>query len=226
MAKGRTQKTQQTVKGQGQGWQNRIVGTGTEAPDQLLANPKNWRVHPAAQQEGLEEVLDRVGWVQNVVVNRRTGFMVDGHLRVTLAMRRGEPEVPVVYVDLSPQEEDVILASLDPLAMLARPDQTKLEELIGSVAQGDPMTAEILKRIAQDAKALPYETEDVQAHWEGMPEFQQDDQGAFRKVIVNFKTEEDVAAFFRLIGQNDTGKTRSIWYPQEARADLKALGYK
>ena len=227
MAKGGTEKTKQTVKGETpKPWQNRIVGTGTEAPDQLLANPRNWRIHPQAQQEGLDAVLDRVGWVQNVVVNRRTGFMVDGHLRVTLAMRREEPEVPVVYVDLSPEEEDMILASLDPIAMLARPDQTKLEELIGSVAEGDPMTAEILKRIAQDAKALPYETEDVQAHWQGMPEFEQEDQGAFRKVTVNFKTEEDVAAFFRLIGQNDTGKTRSIWYPQEARADLKALGYK
>jgi len=27
-------------------WRNRIVGTGEEAPDQLLANPQNWRTHP------------------------------------------------------------------------------------------------------------------------------------------------------------------------------------
>ncbi len=25
-------------------WQNRIVGYGEEAPDQLMANPDNWRV--------------------------------------------------------------------------------------------------------------------------------------------------------------------------------------
>ena len=32
-------------------WRNRIVGHGEEAPDQLLANPKNWRIHPKAQQD-------------------------------------------------------------------------------------------------------------------------------------------------------------------------------
>ena len=31
-------------------WKNRIDGHGEEAPDQLLANPKNWRLHPAQQQ--------------------------------------------------------------------------------------------------------------------------------------------------------------------------------
>jgi len=32
---------------------NRITGTGEEAPDQLLANPANWRIHPKAQQDAL-----------------------------------------------------------------------------------------------------------------------------------------------------------------------------
>ncbi len=27
-------------------WRNRITGSGEEAPDQLLANPANWRIHP------------------------------------------------------------------------------------------------------------------------------------------------------------------------------------
>lgn len=219
-------KKSQEQKTQPQGWQNRIVGTGTEAPDQLLANPKNWRIHPKAQQDGLESILDRVGWVQNVVVNRRTGFMVDGHLRVTLAMRRNEPEVPVVYVDLTPDEEDVVLASLDPLAMIARSDQTKLLELISGVSEADPGCFEILKQIAQDANALPHESEDSEQHWQGMPEFDQEDKGAFRKVIVNFKNEDDASSFFHAIGQNDTGKTKSIWYPKEGRADLKSMGYK
>ena len=31
-------------------WRNRIVGEGVEAPDQLLANPQNWRTHPKFQQ--------------------------------------------------------------------------------------------------------------------------------------------------------------------------------
>ncbi len=29
-------------------WRSRIVGSGEEAPDQLLANPANWRIHSKA----------------------------------------------------------------------------------------------------------------------------------------------------------------------------------
>jgi hypothetical protein len=39
--------------------------------------------------------------VQSVVVNQRSGFVIDGHLRVTLAIRSGQAMVPVTYVDLS-----------------------------------------------------------------------------------------------------------------------------
>ena len=164
MAKGGTAKTKQNVKDETpKSWQNRIIGTGTEAPDQLLANPRNWRIHPQAQQEGLEAVLDRVGWVQNVVVNRRTGFMVDGHLRVTLAMRREEPEVPVVYVDLSPEEEDLILATFDPISSLAGTDRAQLTSLLSSVdPHGDAAMAELLARISGDNPVPDFRPADEQ----------------------------------------------------------------
>ena len=99
-------------------WRNRITGSGEEAPDQLLANPANWRIHPN-QQDALAGALDAVGWVQQVLVNRRTGFVVDGHARVALAISRGEPSVPVLYVDLSPDEEALVLATLDPIGAMA-----------------------------------------------------------------------------------------------------------
>ena len=74
-------------------WRNRITGSGEEAPDQLLANPANWRIHPKAQQDAIAGALDQVGWVQQVLVNRRTGFVVDGHARVAIALSRGERAV-------------------------------------------------------------------------------------------------------------------------------------
>jgi hypothetical protein len=47
-------------------WRNRIVGTGEEAPDQLVANPANWRTHPGPQRDALRGSLSTVGWVQQV----------------------------------------------------------------------------------------------------------------------------------------------------------------
>jgi hypothetical protein len=44
-------------------WRSRIVGSGTEDPTQLLANPRNWRTHPAIQRDALRGSLDTVGWV-------------------------------------------------------------------------------------------------------------------------------------------------------------------
>lgn len=111
-------------------WQNRIVGEGVEEAGQLLANPANWRIHPSAQRDALRSVLGEVGWVQRVIVNRVTGHVVDGHLRVEEALARGEAEpVPVVYVELTPDEEAAVLATLDPIAALAATDHAKLSAL-------------------------------------------------------------------------------------------------
>ena len=99
-------------------WQNRIVGEDMVDADQLLANPTNWRIHPKHQQEALAGVLDNVGWVQRVIVNQRSGHVIDGHLRASLAISRGE-QVPVIYVDVDEDEERLILATLDPLAGMA-----------------------------------------------------------------------------------------------------------
>ena len=66
-------------------WRNRIIGHGEEPPDQLLANPRNFRIHPKGQQDALAAVLDRVGWVQDVIVNQRTGHVIDGHARIAIA---------------------------------------------------------------------------------------------------------------------------------------------
>jgi hypothetical protein len=52
---------------------NRIVGSGTLAPEKLLANPLNWRGHPRRQEEAVEGALEEVGWVQDVIVNRLPG---------------------------------------------------------------------------------------------------------------------------------------------------------
>lgn len=133
------------------GWKNRIVGTGAEEPDQLLANPKNWRIHPITQQEAVEAALDQVGWVQQVIVNKTTGHLIDGHLRVALAISREEAEIPVSYVELSKEEEALVLATLDPLAGLAATDSEKLAELIAETdAEGTGLEG-LLEDLAKSA---------------------------------------------------------------------------
>ena len=48
---------------------NNIAGEGLEAPDNLLANPFNYRKHPKWQRDALLSQMKAVGWIQRVIVN-------------------------------------------------------------------------------------------------------------------------------------------------------------
>tara|TARA_Y100000401_G_C8323129_1_gene226612 strand:+ start:1812 stop:2468 length:657 start_codon:yes stop_codon:yes gene_type:complete len=126
-------------------WQNRIVGTGSEDPTQLLGNPLNWRIHPRHQQEAMTGVLDEIGWVQNIIVNQRTSRVIDGHMRVEVAITEGASEVPVVYVDLSDEEERTILATYDPIAAMAVSDSEKMSELLADIRANSVGVQELLE---------------------------------------------------------------------------------
>tara|TARA_R110000787_G_scaffold116273_1_gene226412 strand:- start:1007 stop:1237 length:231 start_codon:yes stop_codon:yes gene_type:complete len=49
--------------------------------------------------------------------------------------------------------------------------------------------------------------------WGGMPEFQQDKQEPYAKIIFRFENEEDLQEFAQMIGQKLTPKTKSSWHP-------------
>ena len=93
-------------------------------------------------------MLGQVGWVQQVLVNRRTGHVVDGHLRVALAIKQLAPTVPVLYIDLEPEEEALVLASLDPLAAMAGTDDEKLRALLAEVSIGSEAPTAMLAELA------------------------------------------------------------------------------
>jgi DNA modification methylase len=118
-------------------WRNRIVGHAEVPPGELIANPRNWRAHPAEQQRALSGALAEVGWVAEVLVNRTTSHVVDGHLRIELALSRDEPAIPVTYVELTETEERLVLASLDPIGAMADADALALESLLADLEPAD-----------------------------------------------------------------------------------------
>ena len=133
---------------------NRIVGIGAEDPEQLLANPGNFRAHPNRQREALIAVLDEIGFVAPVIVNRTTGHLVDGHLRVELALSRDEKAIPVSYVELSEDEERLVLATYDSVGDLAFADKDRLRELLESVSSKEAAVQQLLSSVATEAGIL------------------------------------------------------------------------
>lgn len=133
--------------------QNRITGHGDEAPDQLLANPLNFRRHPSHQMDALRGSIRELGWVKTVLVNKRTGYVIDGHARVEEAVRQKLATVPVTYVDLSPEEERLALAVLDPITEIAIRDQDALSALLADVTAEDAGLQAFLATLGQEPEA-------------------------------------------------------------------------
>jgi len=99
----------------------------------LLPNPKNWRRHPKAQADALRGVLAEIGYADALLARELPDGklqLVDGHLR---AETTPDSEVPVLVLDLTAEEADKVLATLDPLASLAELDTSALKSLMDSV---------------------------------------------------------------------------------------------
>ena len=135
-------------------WRNRIIGYAEVTPDELEANPGNPRDHGDRQRTAMSAVLDDVGFVAPIVVNKRTMRIIDGHMRTDLVDERGGT-IPVVYVDLTDTEEAEILAVLDPIGAMAtyNPDATaaliaglsttvNLDDVLGQLGAGATEPAE------------------------------------------------------------------------------------
>jgi hypothetical protein len=128
-------------------WESRIIGHGEMDPHELIPNPKNWRTHPKLQEKALEGALEDIGWIQDVIVNERTGKLLDGHLRVELAKKRGEHKIPVVMVDLSEEEEALALLTLDPISAMAEADKKQLSSLLEKTTSDNAAIQNLIKSL-------------------------------------------------------------------------------
>jgi hypothetical protein len=59
--------------------------------------------------------------------------------------------------------------------------------------------------------------------WKGMPEFEQPDETAFQRIVINFPDQQAVNDFAKLVGQQITGKTRYVWFPQQEEVSTKDM---
>lgn len=58
---------------------------------------------------------------------------------------------------------------------------------------------------------------DWEKEWREMPEFIQEKQQPYAKIVVRFANDKDLQEFAGLIGQRLNAKTKSIWHPKLVR---------
>jgi len=123
---------------------DRIKGLRRVRAADLKPHPRNWRTHPAEQQNALRGILAEVGFVDALIARELpdgTFELIDGHLRAETA---ADAKVPVLIVDVTAEEAEKILTTLDPLAAMAGRNSQALTELLGSVSTDDPGLRELI----------------------------------------------------------------------------------
>ena len=119
---------------------------------ELIDNPKNWRDHPQQQRDAMVGILEEVGIVDAVkAFETADGLMLfDGHLRKDIA---ADELVPVLVVDLSPEEADVVLASFDRLSKLAQSNDQQLQSLLAEIEPQNEQLRSMLDQLNNDSLA-------------------------------------------------------------------------
>jgi len=111
--------------------QDRIKELRRVPASQLIPHPLNYRKHPARQKQLLSQLFGEIGYADALLAYETPQGLqlIDGHLR---AETTPDQEVPVLVLDVTEQEANKLLLTLDPLASLAETDAGLLGELLKS----------------------------------------------------------------------------------------------
>jgi DNA modification methylase len=125
----------------------------------LRPNPKNWREHPETQRAALQGVLSEIGYADALIARLLPDGsleLIDGHLR---AETTPDLMVPVLVTDLSEEESDKLLASLDPLAAMAEMNKGKLSSLIAGIETESDALKAMFDDLLGIAQPIPHDDE-------------------------------------------------------------------
>jgi len=200
----------------------------------LTPDPANARLHNPRNIGMITDSLQKVGAARSIVIDE-DNVILAGHGVVEAAAEAGIENVQ--YVDADGETIIAVrrtgLTDEQKVALSLADNRTSEladwnpEQLLAHIDAGVDLSAmwrddELAELLGEGTKAGDIDPMD---EWQGMPEFEQEDQTAFQSIHVHFKNQEDVDTFAELIGQSLTEKTRSLWYPEAEKTDMKSELY-
>jgi hypothetical protein len=184
----------------------------------LHVDPGNVRRHPSRNMAAIKASLARFGQVKPIVIDANNVVRA-GNGTLEAARELGWATIKCVRSGLS--GTDLVGYSLadNRSAELAEWDDDALSRTLRALQDEDFDLGSVGFTDAEVDALFGVEggeeVDDPQGEWKGMPEFEHEDLTAVQSIHVHFKSREDVLDFARLVGQEITDKTRSIWIPPQ-----------
>lgn len=192
-------------------------------------HPRNYRTHPDDQIEHIKQSIRENGLYRNIVV-ARDGTILAGHGVVRAARELGMRTIPVVRLDLDPDDTRAlkVLAGDNEIENLAMQDDRALSEILKDISEDDlddllgtgfdDMMLANLLFVTRPKHEI--EDFDEAAEWVGMPDYESTPEPP--KIHVSFRSEEDKQRFIDEL-ELIMIKPDSCWWPPKERRDPGSL---
>ncbi len=195
----------------------------------LRPHPRNYQNHPEDQREHIRRSLLDFGQYKNVVAARDFTLLA-GHGVIEGMTDLGWTHADVKVLDLDPDSPLALrlVAGDNEISNLADVDDRALTDLLREIS-GDPLAGLLgsgFDELQLSALVMTTRPADELARlsasgeWVGMPGFEAAPKNP--QVNVQFETEEDRAAFLKLIGVTTTMSRNSVistWWPERGGVD-------
>lgn len=186
---------------------------------ELRPDPRNARKHDDRNIQAIVSSLREFGQ-QKPIVALVDGTVIAGNGTMEAARLLGWTRVAVVRFANEERARAYAIAD-NRTSELSTWDHEILSEMLSGIRdEGGDLETVGFSDLDLDRMLQVEGPVDPNEEWKGMPEFDQPDKTAARQIVMNFKSDEDAAAFGELLGQSVTDKTRSLWFP---KAEIERL---
>ena len=167
------------------------------------------------QMKALSTGMKKFGYLAPVILNEKLQVL-DGEHRVKVYEKLGEKNIPAYVINANKLDGKMLRQIMNKLRGEHDIRKDTLEYQILKNADKLDEFADLLGESKQkflDAIKISNDAQIPEQEWQGMPEFVNEKNGAFRKIVVSFESEKDVKQFAKQIKQTISDKAKSVWIP-------------
>ena len=192
--------------------------------DSIHIDPANLRMHPARNLDTIKASLARFGQQKPIVVDGN-GICRAGNGTLEAARALGWEKIEVVKTPLAGSEAIAYAIADNRTAELALWDDDRLGETLKALQLEDFNLDDIGFSQDEFDQLIGDIVDDPQGEWQGMPEFESEDEMPFRTLRVHFRNAEDLNQFGAAINQAIPEKADYLWFPPRPQTKPSSVPY-